>query len=267
MRRGGHLSCSETCTGDDAERSFGTDEELREVGTCGLSSVTAGVDDRSVGEYDVEPDHDVLDLAVAIRQLTGATAGQPTTDGGERDRLWPMSDGQSEFRLKLFFEHVAECASSDIDDSRNRIDGTDSRQSAQIEDHATEEGDRTSHHSTAACGGGDRNAVLVAQAEDRCDLLDGGGFDDRGGDLSDLGTRCARHDERPPVAARFNSAFVAEFDRGSGPAQLRDQVGVDRDDRGVEMGSCRRSVKGDGWCRMGGHQWAIAASSSLIRAR
>ena len=75
---------------DDAERSLGADEELREVGPhCGTVRIFGG-DERSVGQHDIEARHDVLDLAVAGGELARAAAREPTADRRERDRLRPV---------------------------------------------------------------------------------------------------------------------------------------------------------------------------------
>ena len=80
--------------GDDAERALGPDEQLVEVGADGLAGLPAGADDAAVGQDDLEADDDVLDLAVAVRQLAGAAAGEPAADGGQRHRLRPVAHGE-----------------------------------------------------------------------------------------------------------------------------------------------------------------------------
>ena len=89
VRRGDRMG-AQPGAGDDAERAFRADEELREVGADRGAGAPPVWMRAAVGEHDVEPGDDVLDLAVAGRELAGAPAREPAADGRERDRLRPV---------------------------------------------------------------------------------------------------------------------------------------------------------------------------------
>ena len=108
--------CAQASTDDDAERAFGAHEDLIEIWSRGLPRVAPGVDQRSVGQHDVEPDDDVLDLAVPGGQLTRAATCQPSADGRQRHRLRPVSNGEAVLPLEVGLEVVAERAGKHIDD-------------------------------------------------------------------------------------------------------------------------------------------------------
>ena len=108
--------CPQASADDDAERAFGAHEDLIEIWSCGLPWVAPGMDERSVGQHDVEPDNDVLDLAVPGGQLACAATCQPSADGRQRHRLRPVANGQTVLPLKVGLEVIAERAGKYVDD-------------------------------------------------------------------------------------------------------------------------------------------------------
>ncbi len=112
------------CCGNDAERAFTAHEELGEVGSGGgPRSMSFGPHDAAVGQHHLEPDHHVLDLAVAGRVLAGTAAGQPSADRREIHRLRPVPEGvprahPTESRLEI----GPEGAGSDIGGERGLVD-------------------------------------------------------------------------------------------------------------------------------------------------
>ena len=80
---------------------------------------------RAVGEHDVEADDDVLDLAVAGRELARAPAREPAADGRERHRLRPVPAGDAVLGAQLVLEHVAERAGQHVDEQRVVVDVDD----------------------------------------------------------------------------------------------------------------------------------------------
>ena len=121
--------------------------------------------ERAVGEHDVEADDDVLDLAVAGRELAGAAAREPTADGRERHRLRPVPARHAVLGAQLVFEHVAERARLHVDEHRRVVDVDDARQRGEVEQHAAEHGNARAAHAAAARGRGHRNARVVAQPQ------------------------------------------------------------------------------------------------------
>ena len=81
--------------GDHAEGALAADEHLVQVGADRLAGEAARRDLPPVGEDDVEADDDVLDLPVAARHLTGAAAGEPSSDRRQVHRLRPVPDGHA----------------------------------------------------------------------------------------------------------------------------------------------------------------------------
>ena len=78
--------------------------------------MAAGGDGGSVGQHHIEPDDDVLDLAVAVGELPRATTGQPTSHGGQGHGLGPVTHGETMLGLELLLEQIAEGAGKHIDD-------------------------------------------------------------------------------------------------------------------------------------------------------
>ena len=68
------------------------------------------------------PDDDVLDLAVAGRELAGAAAREPAADGRQRDRLRPVPARDAVLGAQLVLEHVAERAGLHVDEHRGVVD-------------------------------------------------------------------------------------------------------------------------------------------------
>lgn len=55
---------------------------------------TSGVDQRAVGQHDVQTHDEVFDLAVASGILACAAACHPAAHGGQRHRLGPVAHGE-----------------------------------------------------------------------------------------------------------------------------------------------------------------------------
>ena len=142
---------------DDAERSLRADEQLREIGSDRGARRAAGRDDRAVGEHDVEAHDDVLDLAVAGRELAGAAAREPAADGRQRHRLRPVPARDAVLVAELVFEHVAERARQHVDEHRRVIDVDDALQRGEVEQHAAEHRNTRAAHAAPTGGGGNRN--------------------------------------------------------------------------------------------------------------
>ena len=132
---------AESSAGDNAESSFGTDEQLIEIWARRLAGMATSGERCAIGKYDIKTDDDVFDLAVAIGELAGAAAGQPAADCGQRDRLRPVSDGEAMFGLQFFLEQITEGSGEHIDHERVGIDCADPGESAQIKQDPTEQRD------------------------------------------------------------------------------------------------------------------------------
>ena len=104
------------------ERALGAEEQLVEVGPDGRRGRAAGADHGAVGEDDLEPDDDVLDLAVAGGVLAGAPAGDPAADGGDVEALREVADAEAVPVLQLGLEVRPERAGQDLDDARDGVD-------------------------------------------------------------------------------------------------------------------------------------------------
>ena len=106
--------------GHDAERALGTEEQLGEVGPDGGGRRAAGAHDGAVGEHDLEPDDEVLDLAVPRRVLAGTATGHPAADGRQVEALREVADAEAVPGLQLGLEVRAERAGQHLDDARQR---------------------------------------------------------------------------------------------------------------------------------------------------
>ena len=110
--------------GDDAERALGAEEEAAEVGTGGRGRGDAGADDRAVGQDDLQPGDEVVDLAVAGAVLPGAAAGDPAAHGGDVEALREVPDAQT-VPGQIGLEVRTERAGQHLDQARLLVDGDD----------------------------------------------------------------------------------------------------------------------------------------------
>ena len=107
---------------------------------------------RAVGEHDLQPDRDVLDLAVAGRVLAGAAAGHPTADGGDVEALREVADAQAVLGLQLALEVGAERPGEHLDHACRLVDGDDAVQRGGVEHDATERRHRRAGDPAAPTG-------------------------------------------------------------------------------------------------------------------
>jgi hypothetical protein len=73
--------------------------------------------------------------------------------------------------LQFIFEHVAEHSGANVDDSGIGVNRMNARESAKVEENSAEKRDRSTDNAASTSGGGDRNVVLVAQAQNGSDLF------------------------------------------------------------------------------------------------
>ena len=120
--------------------------------------------------------HEVLDLPVSVRQLTGAAAGEPSTDGRQGHRLWPVPTVSSWSRWRLVLEAVAEGPGRTSTTSGGRVDrlGYRSARRGRARPHR---GAGTDPPTTPAASrrGRHRHTSLVAPGQHRRDLIGFGG--------------------------------------------------------------------------------------------
>lgn len=206
--------------GDHAQRALGSDEDLVQVRPDRLARLTAGGDDRAVGEHDFESHDDVLDLAVAGRVLPGAPTGRPTADGRQRHGLWPVSDGQTMLAAQLRLEVIAEGAGRRSHGQRVVIDIEDAAQPAQVEYYAAMQRDRVAAHPGSSGGHGQRDRLGVADGDDGADLNDRGRRNDDGRPLANLALECPGHRQWPPVTARLGGICRVDAHVGAGGPEL-----------------------------------------------
>ena len=100
----------------------------------------------------VEADDHVLDLAVPGRELTGAAAREPATDGRQVDRLGPVADGHAVLGAQGVLEPGAERPGAHVDDERRVVDVDDAGEAAEVEEHAAVERDARAAHAAPAGG-------------------------------------------------------------------------------------------------------------------
>ena len=112
---GGEVMGAQPGADHDAERAFGAEEHLGEVGADRGAGRAAGADQGSVGEHHVETLDDVLDLPVTGRHLSRAAARDPTAHRRERHRLGPVPARDAVVLAQVVLEHVAERAGAYID--------------------------------------------------------------------------------------------------------------------------------------------------------
>ena len=126
----------------------------------------AGVDDATVGQGDVEADGHVLDLAVAVGQLTRRPARQPAPDGGQGDGLGPVAHGHPVFGPQGVLQLVTEGPGGHVEDHRGGVHRADAGQGAEVEQDTAVDGHRAPADPAAAGGGGDGHPGLVADARE-----------------------------------------------------------------------------------------------------
>ncbi len=257
--------------GDDAERALGPDEQLGEVGTGGGGGRAARAHDRAVGEHDLEPDDEVLDLAVPGRVLAGPAAGDPSADGGEVEALGEVADAQPVRGLELLLEIGPERPGEDLDDARAVVDGDDPGQPGEVEHDAAEGRHRRPAHAAAPAGRGQRDPGAGTDGDHGGDLVDGAGPGDGGGDARHLAGQRPVQRERPPVPAGLGDR--AGVLRGRDERRHLGQPGQDGG-RDVDPAGPARAGAGelDRWGRLhhdAGDDVAVAtpASASSVATR
>ena len=225
---------------DHSERSFTTEEQLREIGASRRPWRTSGADDASVGEDDFESDDHVLDLAVTRRVLTGAAARDPTTNGRDVETLRKVADRHSVVRESLL-EIGSEGAGTDVDDQGHVVDVVHTVQCRHVENDSTVARNRGAAHTATTTGRGERDSFAVADGGDPRHLV---GRRRTAYDRTlrrDFAVERPTHGEGPPVATRLCSGHVV----GVGVADGR-QFGENRvGDRTRRPATRHRSVRRD----------------------
>ena len=186
--------------GDDAERALGAEEQSAEVGSGGRRRCAAGAHDGSVGEHDLQPGDDVVDLAVASAVLPGAAARHPAADGGDVEALREVADAQA-VAGQLGLQVRPERAGEHLDDAGDLVDGDDAGQPGEVQDDPAAHRRGCAAHPAAPAGSSERDAVVVADATDSADLLDRLRPAHRRGATRHLAGEGPVHRQRPPVAA------------------------------------------------------------------
>jgi hypothetical protein len=249
--------------GDDAERAFGSDEQLREIGTDRGPRRTSRAHDAAVGQYHFEADDHVLDLAVARRVLAGAPARQPTTNRRQRDRLRPVAEGVAA-TVKLFFEVVAERAGANREQQRLVVGGDDAGEAGDVEHHAAEHRNARATHAAAPTGRSDRHARSVAIGEHARHLVDRHRAGDGRGHAAHRRRQRPLHGERPPIAARLGPHRVARVDLDAGRPPRGHQLVAAR----ARSADAVADVSGgefDGRCRLAHQANGVASSAAPLR--
>ena len=237
---------AELCRAQHAERALGSDEDLSQVGTDRLAGMAAGTNERPIGEHDVEAGDDVLDLAVARRELPGAATGDPPADRRQRHRLRPVPGREPVRRAQLVLEVVAEHPAVDRGDQRRVVDVDEAGDAAHVEHHAAVHGHRRTRHARSPRSRRERDALGVADRSDRPHLVDRARSAHDGGQSADLVVERPRHRQWPPVAARFGEGRGVDGDVGTGAAQPFDDGLGDVDPRAVEVRGRGSGIAGEG---------------------
>src|SRR4051794_35167918 len=82
----------------DTERPLAPEEQVTEIGPRRCAWRGAGLDDVAVRQNGLQGEHDVLDVAVARRELARGASSDPAADAADADGLRVMSERQ------LFFD-------------------------------------------------------------------------------------------------------------------------------------------------------------------
>ena len=219
----------EASFGDDPECALAAHEQLGQVGSGGGSGgVPAGPDHPSVGQHHLEADDHVLDLAVAVRILTGTATGQPPAHGGQVHRLGPVAEGQAVSLAEAGLDIGAEGTGPEVGNQRGGIDLADTGQAAQVEGHPAEDGDRGTAHAATAAGRRDRYRRLVAEGQHGRHLGGVGGPRHHRGTGGDLTGGGPPDGQGPPVPSCLSPLAVVVGDLGTHLVEAAPQDGVHR---------------------------------------
>ena len=225
-----------------AERAFGADEELREVGPDRGARRAAGRDERAVGEHDVEAGRRCpRSCRSAVESWPGAAAREPAADGRQRHRLRPVPARDAVLGAELVLEHVAERAGQHVDEHRRR--GRRRRcPSSAVRSSSTPPNTGTLAPHTplrpAAAVTGTR-ASLHSRSTAATSSAECGRTTD-GRARGDLVVERPDHRERPPVAARLATISARRVDVGAGRREAAAQRVVDLDAPARRAGRVRR---------------------------
>ena len=172
--------------GDDRQRAFGADEQLREVVADDvLDGLAAGADHRAVGEHGLETE----DVAAGVAVLEGArpagALGDVAADAAlaQAGRVGRIEQAD---RLDRVLQRAGDHAGLDDDQQVARIDRQDAGEALERDDDAAPHGDGAAGVAGAGAARDERDAGLVAEPRDGRDLRGGAGDDDQIGGLAEL---------------------------------------------------------------------------------
>ncbi len=221
--------------GDDRQRPFRADEELRQVVADDvLDRLAAGPDDGAVGEHGLEAE----DVAARVAVLEGArpagafgdVAADAALAQAGRIRRIEQADG-----FDRVLQRPGDDAGLDDDQQVARIDRQDAREALERDDDAAPHGDGAAGVAGAGAARDERHAGLIAEPRDGRDFGGGAGDDDEIGGLAPLQRVGAVAEPRRVVDADE----VGADDRGGGGDERR--IHASRD--GAGLGAHRRAYR------------------------
>ena len=164
--------------GDDRQRAFRADEQLRQVVADDvLDRLAAGPDDGAVGEHGLEAE----DIAARVAVLEGARAagalGDVAADAAlaEARRIGRIEQADAFDRV---LQRPGDHARLDDDQQVARIDRQDAGEALERDDDAAPHGDGAAGVAGAGAARDERDAGLVAEPRDGGDFGGGAGDDD-----------------------------------------------------------------------------------------
>ena len=159
---------------EHTERPLAANEQLGEIRTGGSARPgarqAAGPHDAAAGEHHLHSRDDVFDLPVPRRVLPRGAARDPSTHRRQLDGLRPVPHRQCVFATQRLLEIDAHGAGAHLDEARRIVNADDSAQCTDVECYAAADGDGTAAHAAPATGGGDRDQIVVTDAQDIGDL-------------------------------------------------------------------------------------------------
>src|SRR5207253_2716013 len=201
------------------------------------------------GEHHLHSRDDVFDLPVPRRVLPRGAARDPSTHRRQLDGLRPVPHRQCVFATQRLLEIDADGAGAHLDEARRIVNADDSAQCTDVECYAAVDGDGTAAHAAPATGGGDRDQIVVADAQDIGDL--GGRLLERmtidGRSFAAVAASTAG-DPTPPAARTYNAdppAGRPPLDDGLGSASFWRASMADHLDSSTKLTSPNGDPKAD----------------------
>jgi len=185
---------------DHPGRPLGTEEEVAQIRSDGGTRDHRRLHPLTGGEHDGERNHQVLDAAVARRELAGAAGGDPAAHRRTLEGLGRVTEGVAA-RLQLVLKLETQLAGLDADQEVDLVEKRHPRHRRQVEGHSAADRQRRPGHRGAEPPRGNGHTALRGPPHQPRDQLGRGRPNHDRGPVRLLSLLAPLDGHRPGVAA------------------------------------------------------------------